>query len=65
MYLLKHTSENYNSESYENIKDQFWNTFYDALDCNIQGTNRKRRILSIIADKLPYDIIKEKLPVSI
>ncbi|CAG8813224.1 3507_t:CDS:2, partial [Racocetra fulgida] len=34
----------------------------DALDVNIRGLDGKRRILSIIADKILYDIIKEKLP---
>ncbi|CAG8581503.1 11668_t:CDS:1, partial [Dentiscutata heterogama] len=37
----------------------------DALDSNIRRNDGKRRILSIIADKLPYNIIKEKLSVSI
>ncbi|CAG8595608.1 6465_t:CDS:2 [Racocetra fulgida] len=50
--------------NYENIVDQFWNAFQDALDSNIRENDGKRRILSIIADKLPYNIIKEKLSVS-
>ncbi|CAG8627609.1 33874_t:CDS:2 [Gigaspora margarita] len=52
-------------ESYKNIEDQFWNAFHNTLDCNICGTNRKRKIISIIANKLSYDIIKEKSFVSI
>ncbi|RIB05182.1 hypothetical protein C2G38_2220385 [Gigaspora rosea] len=48
----------------ENKTDQFWNTFQDALDSNIRGNNRKRRILSIIAERFHYDTIKEKLSVT-
>ncbi|CAG8738480.1 4941_t:CDS:1, partial [Gigaspora rosea] len=30
-------------ESNENIENQFWNAFHHALDCNIRGTDGKRR----------------------
>ncbi|CAG8759060.1 10769_t:CDS:1, partial [Cetraspora pellucida] len=42
--------------------NQFWNAFQDALDSNIRGVDEKRCILSIIADKLPYEAIKKNLP---
>ncbi|RIB07083.1 hypothetical protein C2G38_2215480 [Gigaspora rosea] len=47
-------------ENHENVAEQFWNAFQDALDVNIRGIDGKRRILSIIADKIPYDAIKKK-----
>ncbi|CAG8606057.1 40541_t:CDS:2 [Gigaspora margarita] len=48
-------------ENHENVTDQFWNAFQDALDNNVCGIDGKRRILSIIAYKIPYNIIKEKV----
>ncbi|CAG8802740.1 32159_t:CDS:2, partial [Gigaspora margarita] len=47
-------------EHHENIADQLWNAFQDALDINICVIDGKRRILLIIADKIPYDIIINK-----
>jgi len=52
--LLQITSEN-----------QFWSAFQEALDNNIRGSDGKRRILSIIADKFSYETIKQNLSVSI
>ncbi|CAG8566570.1 15562_t:CDS:2, partial [Cetraspora pellucida] len=52
------------SENYKKIAEQFWSAFQDALDVNIRGIDEKRRILSIITDKIPYEIIKKKLPIS-
>ncbi|CAG8719468.1 7495_t:CDS:1, partial [Dentiscutata heterogama] len=59
--LYKNGYLNTTHENHEKVMDQFWNAFQDALDVNICGIDRKRRILLIIADKIPYDIIKEKL----
>ncbi|CAG8466840.1 7529_t:CDS:2 [Cetraspora pellucida] len=49
------------SENHKKVAEQFWSAFQDALDVNIRGIDKKRRILSIIADKIPYEIIKKKL----
>ncbi|CAG8755035.1 27175_t:CDS:2, partial [Dentiscutata erythropus] len=51
-------------ENHKIIADQFCNVFQDALDINIRGIDEKRRILSIIADKLLYPMIKKNLLVS-
>ncbi|CAG8732397.1 21988_t:CDS:1, partial [Dentiscutata erythropus] len=49
------------SENFENSMNQFWDTFQNTLNINICGIDGKRRILSIIADKILYDIIKKNL----
>ena len=48
-----------------NNSDLFWDSFYQALNANKKGLDGKRRILSIIAEKFSYNILMEKLKVSI
>src|SRR3954454_14725487 len=45
--------------------DIFWNCFHQALEANKKGYDGKRRILSIIAEKFSYNVLMEKLKVSI
>ena len=43
--------------------DTFWESFRSAYKSNIDGACGKIRILSIIAEKFPYSVLKQRLKV--
>ncbi|CAG8798526.1 19759_t:CDS:2, partial [Gigaspora margarita] len=47
-----------------NITKTFWNCFRCSLEENIRGLDGKQRILSIIADSFPYNILEDQLKIS-
>ena len=59
--ILNSTKRNVKFENYKSITNIFWDSFHESLDANLNGSNGKIRILSIIVENFTYEELMNNL----
>ena len=60
---LNSTIRNKEFENYKSTANVFWYSFCESFDANLNGSNGKSQILSIIAENFTYEELMENLQV--